>query len=94
MATISLKNAYLCCIGEELINALNDNGRLGIIYKGLTHYILSRQGGALHIPCIKYHDCVRSPITITLYLLKNTADIHLNSIAPLFPLLATPLETA
>ena len=31
----SLKNAYLRCIGEQLRNALNDKGRLGIIYRGL-----------------------------------------------------------
>ena len=33
-----LKNAYLRCIGEQLRNALNDQGRLGIIYKGLIHH--------------------------------------------------------
>src|SRR4028119_1537913 len=33
----SLKNDYLRCIGEQLLNALNDKGTLGIIYKGLLH---------------------------------------------------------
>jgi hypothetical protein len=89
----SIKNTYLRCIGEQLINAPNDKGQLGIIYRGLTYYILAIYGGALHIPCIKYQDCTRSPITRTLYLLKSTADIHLNSILPSFPLLTTPLET-
>ena len=42
----SLKNAYLRCIGEQLRNALNDKGRLGIIYRGLTHFILVKYGGA------------------------------------------------
>jgi hypothetical protein len=33
LEAFSLKNAYLRCIGEQLRNALNDQGRLGIIYK-------------------------------------------------------------
>ena len=36
LEAFSLKNAYLRCISEQLRNALNDPGRLGIIYKGLT----------------------------------------------------------
>ena len=36
LEAFSLKNAYLRCISEQLRNALNDKGRLGIIYKGLT----------------------------------------------------------
>jgi hypothetical protein len=93
MEAFSIKNAYLHCIGEQLISTLNDKGRLGIIYRGLIHYILAKYGGALHIPRIKYKDCTRSPITRTLYLLKSTIDIHLNSTLPSFPLLATSLET-
>jgi hypothetical protein len=46
-AAFSLKNAYLTCIGEQLINALNDKGRLGQIYNGLTKHILAKHGGAL-----------------------------------------------
>ena len=49
----SLKNAYLRCTGEQLQNALNDKGRLGIIYRGLTHFILAKHGGAKNIPRIK-----------------------------------------
>jgi hypothetical protein len=33
LEAFSLKNAYLRCISEQLRNALNDPGRLGIIYK-------------------------------------------------------------
>jgi hypothetical protein len=51
-ATFSLKNAYLTCIGEQLINALNDTGRLEKIYKGLTTHILDRHGGSLNLPRI------------------------------------------
>jgi hypothetical protein len=58
----SIKNAYLRYIGEQLINALNDKGKLGIIYKGLIHYIPSKHGGAPQIPRIKYQDCLRSPL--------------------------------
>ena len=65
----SLKNAYLRCIGEQLRNALNDKGRLGIIYRGLTHFILAKNRGAENIPRIKYQDCTRAPTTRTLFLI-------------------------
>ena len=88
----SLKNAYITCIGEQLINALNDQGRLGRIYNGLTKHILAKHGGSLHLPRISPHDCMRSPITRTLYLLKKTSDTHLRSTLAKFPLHPTPLE--
>ena len=50
----SLKNAYLRCIGEQLRNALNDKGKLGIIYRGLTNFILAKHGGVKNKPRIKY----------------------------------------
>ena len=89
----SLKNAYLTCIGEQLINAFNDKGRLGKIYNGITKYILAKHGGSLNLPRISRQDCIRSPITRTLFLLKTTSGIHLRSKLEKFPLLPTPLET-
>ena len=59
----SLKNAYLQCIGKQLHNALNDIGRLGIIYGGLTYFILANHEGAKDIPRIKHHDYIKSPTT-------------------------------
>ena len=88
----SLKNAYLRCIGEQLRNALNDKGRLGIIYRGLTHFIQAKHGGAENIPRIKYQDCTRSPTTRTLILIKKTRGAHFQSNIDNFPLKATPLE--
>ena len=57
----SLKNAYLRCIGEQLRNALNDTNKLGIIYRGLVHFILANKGGSQNIPKITQQDCIRSP---------------------------------
>ena len=91
MEAFSLKNAYLRCMGEQLQNALNDKGRLGIIYKRLIHYILGKHGGAKDIPRIKYQDCTRSSTTRTLYLLKKAGGTHLRSTIKNFPLEATPL---
>ena len=54
--TLSLRNTYLRCIGEQLRNASNDKGKLGTIYKGLPYYILSKNGGAKNIHRINYHD--------------------------------------
>ena len=88
----SLKNAYLRHIGEQLQNALNDKGRLDIIYRGLTHFILAKYGGAEKIPRIKHQDCIRSPTTRTLFLIKKAGGAHLRSQIDNFPLNATPLE--
>ena len=88
----SLKNAYLRCIGEQLRNALNDKGRLGIIYRGITHFILAKHGGVENIPRIKHQDCIRSPTTRTLFLIKKAGGAHLRSNNDNFPLKATPLE--
>jgi len=90
----SLKNAYLRCIGEQLQHALNDIGRLGKIYNGLLQFILAKFGGSEEIPRIKYQHYVRSPITMTLFLLKNEAGIHLKSTLGNFLLNPSPLEKA
>jgi hypothetical protein len=77
MQAFSLQNAYLRCIGEQLKDALNDTGKLGIIYRRLTHFILATYGGALNISRLTSHDCIRSLITRTLYLFKTVGGIHL-----------------
>jgi hypothetical protein len=92
LEAFSLKNVYLRCIGEQLRNALNDQGRLGIIYKGLIHHILARYGGAEEIPRITQYDCIRSPTIRTLFLLKKAGRIHLKSTNPNFLLYMTKLE--
>ena len=43
---------------------------------------------------IKYHNCVRSPITRTLLLLKDKSGVHLKSTINNFLLNPSPLETA
>ena len=63
----STKNAYISCIGEQPINALNDKGRFGRIYKGLIQHILAKHGGAQNLTRISPHDCTQSPITISMY---------------------------
>ena len=88
----SLKNAYLRCIGKQLHNALNDKGRLGIIYRGLIYFILAKYGGAKKIPRIKHQDCIRLSTTRTLFLIKNVGGAHLRSQIDNFSLKATPLE--
>ena len=87
-----LKNAYLRCISEQLEHALYDTGGLGTIYNGLLQFILVTFGGAEEKPCIKYHHCVRSPITKTLFLLKKEAGVHLKSTMDNFIFNTSPLE--
>jgi hypothetical protein len=88
----SLKNVYLQCIGEQLQHALNDTGRIRKIYNGLLQFILATFGGAEEIPCIKYHHCVRSPITKILFLLKKEAGVHLKSTMDNFIFNTSPIE--
>jgi hypothetical protein len=92
MEAFSLKYAYLRCIGEQLQNALNDKGRLGSIYIGLTNYVLAKHCVAHNIPRITSYDCGNFIVTQIMYLFKTTAGIHLKSELPKFPLLPTPLE--
>ena len=78
--------------GEQLKIALNDKDKLGIIYGGLTYYILAKHGGAKNIPRIKHHDHNQSPTTRTIYLIKVASGAHLRSKIEKFPLEATTLE--
>ena len=89
----SFKKAYITCIQEQLINALNDKGRLGRIYKGLIQHILAKHGGAQILTRTSPHDCTRSPIMRSLFLLKKTSGNHLKSTLETFPLTPTSLET-
>ena len=90
----SLLPDYINCIGQQLIQALNDPGQLGRIYQGLTKYITSKYGGSLHLPKLKQHACLRSPIARTLFLLKKEYEIHVTTAIRAFPIKKTPLEEA
>jgi hypothetical protein len=92
MEAFSLKTTYLRCSGEQLKRPLNDKGRIGKIYVGLINYLLAKFGEALNLHRLTYHDYIRSPITITLFLLKKDAGMYLRSELDKFPLLPTPLE--
>lgn len=63
MEAFLLKSAYFRSIGKQLRNALNDTDRFGKIYNRLLQYVLAKYGSIQDIPCIKFHDCIRSPIT-------------------------------
>ena len=91
LKAFSLKNAYLRCIGNQLKDALNDNGMLGNIYRGLTNYIFALHGGAEN-PKITIAACLRSPTTKTIYLLKSPGGLHIRSTLEMFPKDQTPLE--
>jgi hypothetical protein len=59
----SLKTEYLTCIGKQLRNALNDPGRLGTIYKGLTNHVFAKYKGAQYLPFLNKKTCLHSPTT-------------------------------
>src|SRR6202022_304265 len=61
---------------------------------GLLQFILAKYGGSQEITGIKYHHCVRSPITRTLFLLKHKAGVHLKITINNFLLTPSTLETA
>jgi hypothetical protein len=89
----SLKTDYLTCIGKQLRNALNDPGKLGTIYKGLTNHIFAKYGGAQLLPLLNKEACLHSPTTRTLYLLKHNGLIHIQTDNTNFPHMETPLAT-
>jgi hypothetical protein len=79
--------------GKKLRNALNDLGRLGTIYKGLTNHIFAKYGGAQHLPLLNKEACLHSPTTRTLYLLKYNGLAHIQTDNTTFPHMETPLAT-
>jgi hypothetical protein len=89
----SLKTEYLTCISKQLRNALNDPGRLGTIYKGLTNHIFAKFGGAQHLLLLNREACLHSPTTRTLYLLKHNGLAHIQTENTTFPQMETPLTT-
>ena len=88
----SLLPDYVNTIGQQLIQALNDPGQLGIIYQGLTKYISAKYGGSLHLNKLKQQACSRSPIARTLFLLEREFEIHVTTTNRAFPIKTTPLE--
>jgi hypothetical protein len=89
----SLRTEYLTCIRKQLRNALNDLGRLGIIYIGLTNHILAKYGGSQHLPLLNKEACLYSPTARTLYLLKHNGLAHIQTDKATFPHNDTPLAT-
>ena len=69
----SLKIEYLTYIGKQLHNALNDLGKLGTIYEGLTNHIFVNYGGAQYLPLLIKEACLYSPTTRILYFLNTMA---------------------
>jgi hypothetical protein len=81
----SLRTEYLTCIGKQLRNALNDPGRLGTIYIGLTNHILAKYGGSQHLPLLNKEACLHSSTARTLYLLKHNGLVHIQTDKIEFP---------
>jgi hypothetical protein len=91
MNAFSFKNAYLKCIGEQLRDALNDQGWLGIIYKGLTKFIMAKYGGSTILTTITIAACLHSPITRTKVLLIENG-IQIRSFDQTFHTTSTSIE--
>jgi hypothetical protein len=83
--TYSLKTEYLTCIEKQLCNALNDPGRLGTIYIGLTNHILAKYGGSQNLPLLNKETCLHSLTARTLYLLKHNGQAHIQTDKITFP---------
>jgi hypothetical protein len=89
----SLKTEYLPCIEKQLRNVLNDPGRLGTIYKGLTNHILAKYGGSQHLLLLNKEACLHSPTSRTLCLLKHNGKVHIQTENTTFLHIETPLTT-
>ena len=53
MNATSLLPDYIRCIGQQLIQALNNLGQLGTIYQGLAKHRAAKYGGSVHLPKLK-----------------------------------------
>jgi hypothetical protein len=87
----SLKTTYLTCIGEQLRNALNDLGRPGKIYQGLTNHILTKHGGAELLSTLNKESYKNSPTTRTIYLFKHIGLTHIKSFQENYHIGQSPL---
>jgi hypothetical protein len=76
---------------KRLQNTLNDPGRLGIIYKGLTNHILAKYGGPQLLPLLNKEACLHSPTARILYLLKHNGLAHIQTDNITFLHMDTPL---
>jgi hypothetical protein len=88
-----LTTEYFTCIGKQLRNALNDPGRLGTIYIGLTNHILAKYGGSQHLLLLNKEACLYSPTARILYLLKHNGLAYIQTDKITFPQNDTPLAT-
>lgn len=64
-------------IGEQLKDALNDPRKLGTIYKGLTNYILAKNGGSCTLLRLIKKTSLYSFTSHTLYHFKYDGKTHL-----------------
>jgi hypothetical protein len=72
----SFKTTYQKCIGKQFRNALNDQGCMGTIYKGLTKILMAKYGGSTTITPITTTSCLHSLTIRTIALLiKNEVQI-------------------
>ena len=90
----SLLPDYIHCIGQQLIQALNDPGQLGTIYQGLTKYITAKYKGFLLLPKLKQQACSRSPIARIIFLLEREYEYTTTTTNREFPIKQTTLEIA
>ena len=74
----SQDSTYLKCIGEQFRDALNDQGHMGTIYKGLTKIWMAKYGGSTTFIKITTVACLHSPTTRTIILLIEN-DVQINS---------------
>jgi hypothetical protein len=91
MDAFSFKTTYLKCIGKQLRDALNDQGRLGTIYKGLTKFLMAKYGGSTTLTKITIATCLHSPTTRTIALLIEN-DVQIKSLDQNFHTICTKIE--
>jgi disulfide oxidoreductase YuzD len=91
MDAFSFKTSCLKCIGEQFRDALNDQGRLGTIYKGLTKFLMAKYGGSTTLTKITIATCLHSPTTRTIALLIEN-DVQIKSFDQNFHATCTEIE--
>lgn len=75
----TLKNAYLICINKQHINAQEKYMQMGQNLEQPITIHIAQHKGSHNMAYITQYNCIRSPITRTLFLLKEMVE-HISEV--------------
>ena len=77
---------YATTLGKQITQIVSGSSPLKHIYPVLVKYVVNKHGGAIYLRHLKYQACPRLWTTVTLYMLKQHFNTHLDSLDTMFPI--------